>query len=582
MLVSLIVPAHNEEGNLRRLADRVRSELAVDSFNHDIEILLINDNSTDRTGEICDELAAEHSEVQVVHRAGDPGFGNALKTGFTAATGDVIVPFMGDLSDDPADIMNLVEAIENGYDIAYGSRFISGGSVDGYSGLKLFYNRAFNNTIRLLFGIQARDITNAFTAYHREVIDEIDPETLVAESFDITVELPLRAHIQGFRNTEVPVSWRSRDAGVSKLNATRKGPLYGKRLLKLFLFGNVAALRDLYSAITTGSPVRMLAAAVVGVALLVALFSLSGFETVFSVVSNVRPKWLVAGSLVYLFSFAFRTWRYRVLLRTTEHLATRAGVFRAILASWFINFILPARIGDAVRGVALKTTENVSFGVATGMVVIERIMDMVVLGTALLTVGLLIIPYDNAVLLGLGAFGIAGVLLVGLLVLYVFDDRIKTVFASNYPAIRSGLDALDTAINRAFRNPTAMVLALLLTIPVWILEAGTLLLSARALGIQIALGPGILAALSSFIAQAVPVTPAGIGTYEATITGVLGVFGVSTGVGTGLALTDHFLRIATVYIVGAVAIIHIGFQSRTYFRDRQFSAADAGDPVPNE
>ncbi|WP_275576253.1 glycosyltransferase [Halogeometricum borinquense] len=83
---------------------------------------------------------------------------------------------MGDLSDDPADVPKLIEAIESGYDVAYGSRFVDHGSVDGYPPLKLFYNRSFNNLIRLLFGIRARDITNAFTAYRREIIVEIDVE----------------------------------------------------------------------------------------------------------------------------------------------------------------------------------------------------------------------------------------------------------------------------------------------------------------------------------------------------------------------------------------------------------------------
>jgi len=108
----------------------VRTELAEVDF--ELELVLVDDNSTDSTGRICDEIAEEFDEVTVVHRTTDGGFGNAIKAGLAVASGDALIPFMGDLSDDPADIPKLVGALEEGYDVAYGSRFTSGGQVDGY------------------------------------------------------------------------------------------------------------------------------------------------------------------------------------------------------------------------------------------------------------------------------------------------------------------------------------------------------------------------------------------------------------------------------------------------------------------
>jgi len=136
MRTSVVIPAYNEEGNLRRLVARLQEGLADEAFTHELEIVLVNDNSTDATGTICDELAAENDSITVVHRTANGGFGNAIKAGLAAASGEVIIPFMGDLSDDPRDIPALVDAIEDGYDVAYGSRFTSGGSVDGYPRLK--------------------------------------------------------------------------------------------------------------------------------------------------------------------------------------------------------------------------------------------------------------------------------------------------------------------------------------------------------------------------------------------------------------------------------------------------------------
>lgn len=568
MRVSLVVPAHNEEDSLRALVQRVVGTLESASFDHELELLLVDDNSTDTTGRVCDELAAEFPEVAVIHRTSRPGFGNAVKAGLAAASGDVLIPFMGDLSDDPADIPRLVKAIEDGADVALGSRFVEGGTVEGYPPMKLFYNRAFNNLIRLAFGIRARDVTNAFTAYRREVIEEIGLDTLHSESFDLTAELPLRAHIEGFQSVEVPVSWRSRESGVSKLNATQKGPVYLKRLLHMFVVGNIAGLKDLVGVVRAGSPLRVAGAALLGIAILFALFSVTGFEEVFAKVGTADPIWVAGAGVAYLGSFAFRTWRYRVLLRTAGHLASRGGVFRAIMASWFVNFLIPARAGDAVRGLALKATEDVPFGVATGLVVVERIFDMLTLGGVMLLVAWLFLESSRANFLALGALGIAAVLAVGLVLVYLLDERVVARLESRYPRIRAGTEALNEALERTVRNPYAMALAGLLSIPVWTLEASTVFFSANAIGLDVGVVPTLTAAIAAFVTQAVPVTPAGIGTYEASIAAILSLFDVPPSTGTALGLVDHFIRVAVVYVVGAISTVHIGFRSRAYFRNR--------------
>lgn len=568
MEVSLVVPVHNEEGNLDTLVDRVSRVLVEGTFDRPIELVLVDDNSSDATPDICDRLATEYPFVSVVHRRGEPGFGNAIKAGLSAARGDILVPFMGDLSDDPADVPKLVAAIEDGYDVAYGSRFTPGGTVEGYPPLKLFYNRAFNNLIRFSFGIRAKDVTNAFTAYRAEVIEEIGVDNLDAESFDLTAELPLRAHILGFTSVEVPVTWRSRDAGVSKLNATRKGPLYLKRLIHIFVVGNVVGLTDLFGAIAAGNAARVFGAALFGVFILLALFSLSGFDGVFEAVSNTRPVWLVAVAVAYFGSFAFRTWRYRVLLRTSGYLADRGNVFRSILTGWFVNFILPARAGDAARGLALKSTSGVPFSVATGLVVVERILDMFVLGGAMLVLVTVFVDFRRAELLAVGALGIAAALLVGLGLLYVAEERLVDRLEGRFPRVRSGVAALKEALARTVRNPYAVALAGALSLPVWTLEASTLYFSARALGVTPTAVAAATAAVGAFVAQAVPVTPAGIGTYEATVTALFSLFGVAASTATAIGLVDHFVRVGVVYVLGSISAVHVGFRSRSYFRNR--------------
>src|SRR3990172_10585991 len=192
--ISIVVPAHNEVENLPRLLVELLPVLDKHAETRDYELIIVNDNSKDGTGALIDDLGRKNPRIKPVHRYSAPGFGNAVKEGLRNATGDIVIPVMGDLSDDPEDIPKLIRKIREGYDIAYGSRFIEGGSTDGYPPAKMVANRAFNNMVRLLFGIRHKDITNAFKAYRKKVLDSIGIDKLEATGFDLTVEIPLKAH----------------------------------------------------------------------------------------------------------------------------------------------------------------------------------------------------------------------------------------------------------------------------------------------------------------------------------------------------------------------------------------------------
>lgn len=580
MFVELVVPAYNEAGNLERTIEQAVEVLRQDATEWEFGVrLMVSAGSTDGTPSIADDLAERFPEVRAVHRTENFGFGNAIRDGLSGSDADVVILFMADLSDDPADIPKLVAAIRDGYDVAYGSRFVPGGSVDGYPPLKLVYNRAFNNAVRLLFGVRARDVTNAFTAYRREVIESVDPSSLRAEGFDITAELPLKAHILGFSSTEVPVSWRGREAGVSKLDATAKGPDYFTRILEMFVVGNLLSLKDLFGAIVDQSWLRAVAAALVGLVVLVGLFSLAGFGEVFGIVADASPAFVAAAMASYLVSFVFRTWRWRVLLRATGDLASRGGVFRALLFGWFLNFILPARIGDLGRGLALKTTERVPFSVGTGTVVIERALDMAVLGGAmLLLVTTQLGQTGSGVVLAAGAFGIAAALTTALVVVAVLPESVERRVGAVSSRAAVGLSTLSDALDRVASNPAGVALAGLISVPVWAFEAGTILLSARAIGTALPTTQALVAGITAFVAQAVPLTPAGLGTYETTIAATLSLYGIPTETGTALALVDHFGRIAVVTVLGAICTVHVGFRSRTFFRN----SVEANEPVETD
>jgi len=210
--ISVVIPAKDEERSIEHTASQIRQVL--DQAGLDFEIVLVNDNSSDQTPQIMERLALADPRVVVVHRVAPSGFGRAVRDGLLAASGDMVVIFMADLSDEPSDIIKYYRKIQEGYDCVFGSRFIRGSSVDGYPGYKLLINRLGNFFIQCLFLLKNNDITNAFKAYRREAIKATLP--LMADHFNITVELPLKAVVRGFSYATVPINWHGRKAGTSK------------------------------------------------------------------------------------------------------------------------------------------------------------------------------------------------------------------------------------------------------------------------------------------------------------------------------------------------------------------------------
>ena len=147
-----------------------------------------------------------------------------MRAGLEAFTGDGVAIVMADLSDDPDDLVAYHRLLEAGYDCAFGSRFIRGGRATDYPLPKLILNRLVNAGIRLLFGHGYNDTTNAFKAYRREVIDNVQP--LLSQHFNLTVEIPLKAVVRGHSYAIVPIGWRNRATGESKLKLQEMGSRY--------------------------------------------------------------------------------------------------------------------------------------------------------------------------------------------------------------------------------------------------------------------------------------------------------------------------------------------------------------------
>jgi uncharacterized protein (TIRG00374 family) len=566
--ISCIVPARNEEENIAAVLGALSPVLGSSPLIRDYEIVIVDDNSSDSTGQLIDSLAQKDCHIRPVHRTSSPGFGNAVKSGMAEAKGDIIIPFMGDFSDNPEDIIPLIKKIDEGFDIAYGSRFVDGGSLKDYPPLKRIANRAFNNLLRLSFGIPRRDITNAFKAYRKEVIDAIGICNLESSGFDLTVEIPIKTHIYGFRSAEVPVRWCDRTAGEAKLKLSRNGSIYGKRFLKLFFYGNLVALKDLFKFFVKGSPLGIIIAALLGILILAFLFTLTGFSVIFSILKNVSWYWILFCCIALLLAFAIRTWRWSVLLRSAGHVYPRDMLFKCLMFSWFLNYLIPARLGDIARGVALKTTSDAPLGMTLSTIVIERIFDMVTL-VLLLGIASLFFYNPSFVYIEIGAVAIIVVMFCSLLIVFKYGETIIQFFEYRIPSLRESINLLNEGLINISKNPEAMVSCFFLSFMVWLLELSSIFFAARSVGYDLTFINAIIAGVVAFMVLALPLTPASLGVYEATITGVLMLFSVPSSIGMSIALVDHFARGLVIYVFGLIATIHIAFASRWYFRNNE-------------
>ena len=221
-MLSVVIPAHNEGETLEATISMLTTALESAHIVH--EIVVVNDNSTDGTGDVLVALARRYGSVRVVDNAAPNGFGFAVSTGLGACRGDAIAIVMADGSDDPADLIKYYNKLNEGYDCVFGSRFIAGSRVIDYPIHKLILNRLANTFIRVLFRQRFNDFTNAFKIYRREVIAGVQP--LLSYHFNLTVELPLKALIRGYNFAVVPISWRNRKHGISKLRIRERGSRY--------------------------------------------------------------------------------------------------------------------------------------------------------------------------------------------------------------------------------------------------------------------------------------------------------------------------------------------------------------------
>jgi len=222
MKLSVVMPAQNEEGSVGATVEGVVAALERESI--DYEVVVVNDDSEDSTEAVVAAIGARNPRVRCHRSHYERGFGMAIRAGLDVFEGDAVAIVMADASDDPEDLVRYHRILEEGWDCAFGSRFVPGAQIHDYPRLKLTINRLANQFIRILFRHRYNDTTNAFKAYKREVIETIQP--LLSKHFNLTVEMPLKAIVRGHTYEVIPTNWTNRTSGVPKLAMKEMGSRY--------------------------------------------------------------------------------------------------------------------------------------------------------------------------------------------------------------------------------------------------------------------------------------------------------------------------------------------------------------------
>ncbi len=231
MKLAVVIPARNEAGNIGRTIDHIGARLRQEAVPY--EIVVVDDGSTDATQAEVSRCIAQDPAVRLIENPAPHGFGYAVRRGLDAFSADAVAIMMADGSDDPEDLIRYYYVLRDRAECAFGSRFVTGSRVENYPRLKLAINRLSNLFVRVLFGLQYNDVTNAFKGYRANVIEGCRP--LLSPHFNLTVELPLKAVVRGYTYEVLPISWRQREIGVSSLHLREMGSRYLFIVLYLWL-----------------------------------------------------------------------------------------------------------------------------------------------------------------------------------------------------------------------------------------------------------------------------------------------------------------------------------------------------------
>jgi dolichol-phosphate mannosyltransferase len=217
--VWLFLPTYNEAENLEAIVGATTAQLEIVAPG-DWRLLVVDDASPDGTGELADRLARENGAVEVLHRRGKDGLGPAYLAGFEYALArgaELVIVMDADFSHDPEHLPAMIAAAEHS-DLVLGSRYVPGGRIANWPPLRRVLSRSGSLYARLMLGVKIRDLTSGFRCVRRRVLLAVEPSTLRAQGYVFNIELTYRALLAGFKVQEIPICFRDREEGESKMS----------------------------------------------------------------------------------------------------------------------------------------------------------------------------------------------------------------------------------------------------------------------------------------------------------------------------------------------------------------------------
>ena len=212
----VVLPTYNELENLPAMVPAIRSALP------EAHVLVVDDGSPDGTGELADDMARDDARIHVLHRAGKEGLGAAYRAGFREVLrhpdATVVIQMDCDFSHDPADLQRLIAEIDAGADLVLGSRYVRGGSTPDWRVRRRVISRLGSLFARTILSLPYRDLTGGYKAWRREILGALDLESLYANGYGFQIEMTWRAQQAGATIREIPIVFRDRVLGLSKMS----------------------------------------------------------------------------------------------------------------------------------------------------------------------------------------------------------------------------------------------------------------------------------------------------------------------------------------------------------------------------
>lgn len=593
--VSVVLPAFNEADSLEATVER--SLVALDALELDgtYELIIAEDGCTDATPEVAATLAEGHVQVRHIHSQQRLGRGRALARATEAARGDVLVYFDTDLSTDLDHLGELIEAVTSGrYDIATGSRLLAESEADRPLGRDI-PSRVYNHMVRFLHGSVVYDHQCGFKAFDREVLTTLLPEIDAGHWFWDT-EVLVRAQRAGYDVYEFPVYWEPR--GDSTVDVPRDALHMGSQVFRLWWRLRLRPLLYRYRGV-----LALLITLVLGY---LVLETVADPGEIIGQIARVNVTLLTLAGIIYLASWPVRGLRYRDILRELGYIERVDVLTGAIFISQTGNLLVPARAGDAVRAYIVKARRDVPYPSGFASLAIERIFDLMTItflafgvlvgalalrGTGTLE-SMLTDPEigGGAAAIGL-AIGVAIVAIIGFGVL-ILSSRIENrYFERLIPAEDSILSKPVSLLARFLDDirivstkPRAVVTIGASSVAIWSIDVLTAIVVLAAFGVEVsplllAVG-GLFAVSVGNLAKIVPVSPGGIGPYEAgfaIIIVTLTPFGVNAAV--AAAIVDHALKNLITAIGGVISTGLLNVSLVTAVREGRTSGYSTDAPL---